>query len=147
MALILKHWNISYEKVHLLLFLLVTFLDCPRLKGKWVAKDRRVISPLSVLVSSSLIESLVRKFELLKYSFFFFTVHAASERRQMQKHTTLYDAICTMVKKRKYVIRSQEWLPLGHKKASGGLALFFFMIWVLKMQNGTITSENKWSVP
>lgn len=31
-----------------------------------------------------------------------------------------------MVKKRKYVIRSQEWLPLGHKKASGGLALFFF---------------------
>lgn len=51
-ALTLKHWNISYEKVHLLLVLLVMSLDCPWLKGKWVVNDRWVISSLTVLVSS-----------------------------------------------------------------------------------------------
>lgn len=52
MALILKYWNISYENVHLLLILLVMFLDCPQLKGKWVVNERWVISSLTVLVSS-----------------------------------------------------------------------------------------------
>lgn len=37
---------------------------------------------------------------------------------------TLYDPIGMKLKKRKYVIRSQERLPWGHKKASGGLVLF-----------------------